>query len=146
MTAELRGIVPLVIAAVEATDVLVGDGEQPAGSGWQGAPGASEFVPYVSVHPVPGGGLDGPLGAPHTDADVVVQLTCVGASRAQCELVADRARTATVGTHPVFDGAAVTLISIDTLAGARRDDTVEPAVWISTDRIRVHVTPDLSGS
>lgn len=146
MTAETRGIVPLVIAQVAGTGVLVDDGKQPDGSGWQGASGASDFIPYVVVHPVPGGGLDGSLGDPHADAEVVVQLTCVGASRAQCELVADRARTATVGTHPVLDGAAVTLISIDTLAGARRDDTVEPAVWISTDRIRVHVTPDPSGS
>jgi hypothetical protein len=38
-------------------------------------------------------------------------------------------------------GRAVCIVRVDALNGCRRDDTVEPVVFITTDRFRVTTTP-----
>lgn len=124
-----------------ATGVPVGRGDRPAETGWQGAPGQSVFVAYLELHPIPGGFLDGPLGCPDDDLDGIWQVTAVGGNQEQCELAADLARTALLTQIPTVVDRAVCRVSIDLLSGARRDDTVTPPVWISTDRFRFSTTP-----
>lgn len=133
-----------VLAALEATTVLVGDADpKPPGYGWQGTPGQSVFVPYMVLYPIPGGTFDGSIGDPNDDAQLLYQVTCVGSTRTQCEWVLDKALGALVGQSPVIAGRSLMRSIESDMAGGgvRRDDTVQPAVFISTPRFRLWTTP-----
>lgn len=134
-------ITDLCVDFLEAIDGdhLVGRGQQPKGSGWQGDLGNSPFVAYVTLHRV-GGDLDGSIAEPLEDLELVYQPTCTGATEAQCELLNDKVREAMADlTNWVTDGRYATLVSVD-LLDLRRDDTVEPSVFMSRDRFRVFLT------
>jgi hypothetical protein len=123
--------------------------ENPSGTGWgwQGDPGASKFMPYCIVYPLAGGVFDGPLGCPDDDASLTWQVTCVGATRAQCEWAADKANEILIGQPLTVAGRFISRVWADMAGGgARRDDTVQPPVFIATPRYRVESTPMPSGS
>lgn len=139
-----------VLALARATGIPVGDGvkaEGGADAGWQGAPGQSSFVGYAVLHHIEGGRTYGTIAGPNENADLLYQVTCVGATRAQAEQVADDLREALELQYPqLADAREVMLLTVDFLGGARRDDSVSPAVWITTDRFRVMTTPGNAGS
>lgn len=117
------------------------------GWGWQGTPGDSEFRPYCIVYPLPGGLFDGPLGCPDDDASLVWQVTCVGATRGQCEWVADQVAAVLIGQTLNVANRFIFRIWADMAGGGvRRDDTVQPPVFIATPRYRVDSTPLAPGS
>ena len=137
-----RTLTDALVAVLTAAGLLVGDGAQPAGSGWQGEPGLSQFVPYCILHAIPGGITDGTIANPDEDAQNLHQATCVGATRQQAEWVADVARGALTAPQAVtVAGRFVAIVSVDQLGGCRRDETVEPVVWMTADRFRVLSTP-----
>lgn len=136
-----RSVSDAVIAALLADGLLVGDGEKPDGGGWQGTPGQSTFNKYVTVHPLLGGIVDGTIGDVHADAELVYQFTAVGSTRAMCEAVADHARLSILTSPLTIPDRTVMLVAIDLTGGARRDDTVQPAVWMSAERYRLFTTP-----
>lgn len=139
-----------ILALARSTDIAVGDGVKERGAeaaGWQGVPGQSSFVGYAVLHSIEGGRTYGPIAEPNNDADQLYQVTGVGSTRQQAEQVADDLREALEGQYPqIADAREVMLITVDFLGGARRDDTVSPAVWITTDRFRVMTTPATTGS
>jgi hypothetical protein len=118
--------------------------QEPGGKGWgwQGTPGLSAFKPYVIVQPLPGGMFDGPLGCPDDDASLIWQVTCVGATRAQCEATADRVNSLLIGQPVTVADRFISRMWADMAGGgARRDDTVQPPVFIATPRYRADSTP-----
>lgn len=141
MIVTTGGVIDAVIAALEAGSIMVGDGEQPLGSGWAGAPGASAFTPYVTLYVVDDGMVDGTLGTPHDGGQIVFQPTCVGATRQQASWMGDTVRELMLTALPSSDTHTAMLVSVDGLSGARKDDTIEPPVWIVTDHYRVHLSP-----
>jgi hypothetical protein len=136
-----------IVAALTSAGLLVGDGEAPTTGGWQGTPMASPFVPYVDVHPIPGGFSDGTISTPDSDAGALYQLIAVGATRAQAEAIGDDVRAAMVAfTFTPTNGRAVSLVRLEMLGGAMRDDSirgnaVQPSVWIVSDRYRIFTVP-----
>lgn len=117
------------------------------GWGWQGVPGQSTFKRYCGVYPLAGGEFHGPLGCPDDDASLTWQVTCVGATRAQCEATVDRVNELLIGQPLVVAGRHISRVWADMAGGgARRDDTVQPPVFIATPRYRVESTPDPGGS
>jgi hypothetical protein len=115
--------------------------------GWQGAPGSSKFRAYYIVYPLPGGLFDGTLGCPDDDASLIWQVTCVGATARQCEAAADRANSVLVGQPLTIAGRYVTRVQADMAGGGvRRDDTVQPPVFIATPRYRIDSVPLGGGS
>jgi hypothetical protein len=135
---------PLTNAVISAlSGFTVGDGEAPAAGGWQGSPEVSPFTPYVVVHSMPGGTTDGTMAAPNIDAAVDYQTTCVGATRAQAEEIADDVRDVMLDAALTLAGGLRVVIHrrLDFLGGALRDDTVQPALYIVPDRYRVFTTP-----
>jgi hypothetical protein len=135
-------ITAAIIARLEAASLLVGDGEAPASGGWSGSPGQSTFVGYVDVHPIAGGDVDGTLAAPNSDAAPDYQLISVGATRAQAEFIGDDVREAMLSTALTDpSGRSIALLRIDMLGGCIRDDTVQPAVFMVSDRYRVLTVP-----
>lgn len=123
------------------------------GWGWQGAPGTSTFRPYRIVYPLPGGifyGDDlGTLCEPSDDSSLIWQVTCVGRDRPQCEAIVDDANDLLVerAADLVIPNRYVQRIYADMAGGgARRDDEVQPPVFIATPRYRVLTTPTAGGS
>lgn len=114
----------------------VGDGEAPDDGGWQGAPGQSDFVAYLVLHMLTGGSTDGSLGDPQCDAAIAFQVTAVGYTREQCEDAAGSARDALYESPIDVDGRGAEHVRDDGWGGARRDDTVDPSLFISTERYR----------
>lgn len=152
--AELASLNAHTSAIVDALDGVVytfdgGAPQNPGGQGWgwQGDPGDSKFKPYCIVFPLPGGIFDGPLGCPDDDASLIWQVTCVGRDRPQCESIADRVNATLIGQPLSIPGRFVTRVRADMAqGGARRDDTVQPPVFIATPIIRVDSVPLGGGS
>lgn len=142
--ASTRTHTDAVIAKLAAAGLTVGDGQDPtAAHGWQAAVGTSVFVPYVIVYPIPGGTFDGTLADHSDDADLVWQLTCVGATRAQAEYVVDAALAALVAQPLAVAGRSIGKVSADAPGGGvRRDDTAAGVpLFIATPRVRAMSYP-----
>lgn len=120
-----------------------GDAEAPTGAGWQGGPpGVSDFFGYGIVYALDVS-LDGPIDeSSNDDGDFYVQVTAVGATRAQAELVADIAKGRLLSKAITIAGRAVNTVHLtDNAGGTRRDDTVQPGLFIATPRFRINTTP-----
>ncbi len=135
-----RALTAAVQTVLTNAGLLVGAGEAPTGSGWQGDPSASAFKPYVALYPM-GGRLDGSIDYGAEDVDAMFQLTCVGSTQEQAEWCADTARVALLSTNPTVDGRFIGLVSVDSLGTAVRDDHVQPPVWFIADRFAVMTSP-----
>lgn len=117
------------------------------GWGWQGKPGESAFKPYRVLYPIIGGTFEGPLGCPSDDASLIYQVTCVGRDRPQCEWIVDNTNDLLVEQPLTVAGRSIMRVWCDMAGGgARRDDTVQPPVFIATPRYRVESTPVSGGS
>lgn len=149
--ADLAKFHPHTTAIVDALDADpdfftfdAGLPQEPGGKGWgwQGTPGGSAFKPYVGVFPLPGGVFDGTLGCPDDDASLIWQVTCVGATRAQCEATVDRVNSILIGQPLTVPDRWISRVWADMAGGgARRDDTVQPPVFIATPRYRAESSP-----
>jgi hypothetical protein len=129
-----------IVHALESGGLTVGDGEKPDGAGWQGTPGQSTFTPYVVV--VSFGGMSGgTIRHPDSDTEAIYQLSSVGATRSQAELVADEARTVMLEWPWTVAGRAIQLVRVDAYGGAFREDLGAPPLWSVPDRYRVFTTP-----
>lgn len=143
-----RDITNALLTILEGTAATVGDGEMPAGAGWQGSPGASQFVGFIVIRSYTGGMTRtlgrGTITSPDSDALSYYELLGVGATRDQAELLGDLARRHLVGARPTVPGRSIQSIAVEELGGTERDDTTEPGeprVWISADLICVSSTP-----
>lgn len=137
---QSRPLTAAVVALLEAADLIVAAGHQPAAGGWQATPANSTFKPYVVVWPL-SGDLDGSIAVGHEDAQVIYQLSCVGASIEQAEWTADTARTALLTGPLALTGRSAPLVTIEELGGAMRDDKTQPPVWWIADRYSILTTP-----
>lgn len=129
-----------VVAALEAAALLVGRGQQPAGSGWQGEPGQSEHVGYVVVYPSPGL-TDGNIADPHEYLDYTVQATCVAATQEGAEAVMDLVKSALVGARLAVAGRSSYPVYLLLDLPVRRDDQIAPPVHYSVAQFRVRTQP-----
>lgn len=123
-----------LVAKLIDAGLVVGDAADPDDPfGWQGVPGQSRFIPYAVVYPLDHL-YDGSLGCPDTDSDLSWQVTCVGSTREQCDWVRAEVAAALIGQTLTVAGRSVPRIRPDGGAGTRRDDTVQPPVFIATPR------------
>ncbi len=129
-----------LLAGLQAAGLTVGDGEKPAGTGWQGTPGQSTFNGYLILYPF-GGSLDGGLANPDEDADARYHIQANGATRQQCEHLQDAARVAMAAMTLTVAGRKVIQLRIDLLGGCARDDSVQPPLWIGFDRYACWTVP-----
>lgn len=134
-----------VIAALEALGVVVGDAEAPEN--------AEDLIDsgqgYVVVYPISGGRLSGTLGNPDRDAELVYQVTCVGASREQARWLADKTLELLQTTLAV-PNRHVPRVALDMAGGfggrsggtgVERDERRTPPVFWTAPRFRVFSTP-----
>lgn len=128
-----------VAAALEAIGLAVGRGEEPAGAGWQGEPGDSEFTPYAVLYPTPGI-PDGDLADPNEYIDYSCQATCVAATQEGAEAVADAVKTL-VGQRLAVVGRFVYPVTLILDRPASRDDSVKPVIHYAIVQLRFRTGP-----
>lgn len=106
----------------------------------------STAVPYLIVTPSPGGVLDGTLGAPDDDGDLVVLVTSVtdrqadGQGARQCQVLQRITQQAVLGGLTV-EGRTVLRARLDIPGGVALDRESEPARFFAVDRYRIATTP-----
>lgn len=134
MLADPRTHNDAFVALVASAGVVVGDATAPTvDHGWVGTPGQSNFVPYCVVYPLMQG-FDGSLGSPDNDSTLAWQVTCVGSTREQCDWVKAKVDSVVIGAQLDVAGRFVPRVYAEGGAGTRRDDTVQPPVFIATPR------------
>lgn len=141
-----RLLTDAILAALAADDIIVGDNTKPpedqAVCGWDGTPGESDFIPYVVVWPLPGGVTSGTILHEHADAFPIYQITSIGATREQCEWLADKVRViAEQRSSWSPPGRTVMQVRVDQFGGATPDHTAQPPVHMCPDRYRPITTP-----
>lgn len=130
-----------MLGVLELVGLRVGDGEKPADSGWAGVPGSSKFRGYCVVHPAGAFEIDGTLDEPSDDVWPLVQVTAFGATRQQCEEIADDARAAVLAGSFAVAGRALGRWRIDLVGVVMRTDDVQPPIFMAPDRYTVYTTP-----
>lgn len=144
MLADPRTHNDAFVALVQSAGVVVGDATAPTvDHGWAGTPGQSDFVPYCIVYPLTQG-FDGSLGCPDVDSTLAWQVTCVGSTREQCDWVKGKVDSVVVGAQLVVNSRFVPRIYAEGGTGTRRDDTVQPPVFIATPRYTAMTFPSAS--
>jgi hypothetical protein len=116
-----------VYDALTNAGLFVGRGVKPDGSGWQGEPSATVYVPYVVLYPSPGM-TDGDLCDVNEYLDYQVQATCVAATQEGAEAVADQVKTVLAGRRLAVTGRSLYPMQILSDRPATRDDQVAPPV------------------
>jgi hypothetical protein len=138
--APARAHTDAFVALLEDADLLVGRGEQPPASGWQGEEGRSEFRPYVVLYPSPGT-PDGNVAEPYEYLDYTVQATVVAATQEGAEAAMDRTKTALVGVRPAVADRSSYRIQLLVDRPASRDDTLAPPLHYAVAQFRVRTQP-----
>lgn len=124
------------VAALDTAGVIVGDAGapvKPTKFAWQGTPGRSTFLPYAVVYELDQT-FDGGLGCSDSDSDFSWQVTCVGSTRAECSGVRHAVNTALIGQSLTVAGRSVLRVRSDGGSAIRRDESVNPPLFISTPR------------
>lgn len=127
-----REHVNAVVALLEATHITTAVSEAPA---------AAE-PPFVVVHPSAGLEVAENLKSPVGDLVVDFQLTCVGESAEQALWCSDKARAAINRVIPTVSGRVCWPIWADEQPQpVRRDDAVNPPLFVATSRWSLRSTP-----
>lgn len=127
-----------VVAALEGAGLVVGRGirnTEPDGSGDTIPP------PCAIVHPLPGGDRYGTLDDWAKHADMMYQVTCVGATQSQAEWVRDQTEVLLDGI--VVDGRHIDIVKVEDGADAvDRDDSIHgDTMFTAMPRYRVSSSP-----
>lgn len=135
MTLADPGTHTTAVAALLRTEgIVTGDAGAPTVKhSWQGTPGRSTFIPYVIVYRLEQS-FDGSLGCPDSDSDFIWQVTCVADTRAACDTLHAAVNEALVGATLTVSGRSVPRVRSDGGPGPRRDESVNPPLFISTPR------------
>lgn len=145
---------PFTAAVLDACRSLgkpVGDADVPEiAYGWDGQPSSpgSSFTPYLVVYPQAATVSSGPIASPSADWQLPYVLTSYGATREQCEWLADRARNAIRSlkdTTMAGGDGQYTVIKAGTasIGTVSRQDVTDPPFFAQTDTVVVWVSKEL---
>lgn len=137
---EVSATTDAVLVRLATSGVAVGDGRKPDDAGWQGTPGASEFVTYCVLYPLNHlrDGPDASIADRHSDPQHRYQLTTVGIDRVTTEMAQDLAAAVLLnGVALSITGRAHVQTIHETAVGVTADETTNPPLFIGVDRYRV---------
>ena len=130
-TVESRVHAAGVLAAMATTGRPVGDGE---------APTKTDF-PYLVLHDITGGLLDGPIADPDADVAWAYQVDAVGLTADQSRWMADKATTA-LGNVTVAGRTVMRNERVGGTGRTRREDGLgEPTIFTHVAVWHLHTTP-----
>lgn len=126
-----------ILAALNTTTLVVGDGVAPRGAGK-----AELDPPYIVLYPLVGGSFDGPIDDSQADVVLPYQITSVGITRSQCQVALDIARTVMKRESITITGRRVRDVRlINPISGVVRDDDLANPLHYGYDRYEVDTTP-----
>lgn len=115
----------------------VGDGAPPPGSG-------EERYPFTTLYAIPGGSFPAGILETHgNQAEVVIQLSCVGRRRDQADALLDRCRTAFLDHDIPIPVAGHRVLLREPYAGTGGiDSSGQPPhrLFTATERFRIQVS------
>lgn len=126
-----------LLAALDPAPFSVGDGVAP-----RNADKTELDPPYAVLYSLPGGRFDGPLSDSQADVTLVYQITGVGETRRQAQIVIDVCRdlmkkaNVTVTNRRVRD-----LKHLTPNSGVIRDDDLPNPLFYGYDRYELDTTP-----
>lgn len=134
MTVVQRAPETLAVLALLRGELVVGDAARP--ENWASSSGGYAVLYPLSVP------TDGPVSDPYADAESEYQVTAVGVTRAQAQIVADKARTLML-TAPLTipDRVLMQPVEWSDSRGVERDDDVSPPLFYAIDRYMIRTTP-----
>lgn len=147
-----RPLTGLLLSTLDtALEQPVGDMVIPQGGGWSGVPNApgATFTPYVVLVTLTASRSTGPMGASQADWQMTYMVESFGASREQCEWMADHARSAldvlakqqiVLGT----DTYKVQQVRVDSIGAVNRVAVTEPAFYGQQDGLSLWLSKELS--
>ena len=129
----------------------VGDADHPEEQwGWSGTPGdpGSRFTPFSIITPGSASNISGPISDTHADWQLHYSVSSFGASRQQCEWIADHARSAMMslrdkqidgldGTYKILQ---VRVVSVGTVM---KSENLEPHTMGQSDMFSVWLSKEL---
>ncbi len=130
MTVDLDAHTQAVVDMLDTAGLLVGRGKAPDGAGWPGAPGQSQFAPYVIVWRIGAADLSAPyLGGGYDEARPLFHIRTVGATPTEADVTLDAVNTAMLGQTVTVSGRRVWRVIYDTSITTTRDTDVTPPVY-----------------
>ncbi len=126
-----------LLAALNTTTLVVGDGEAPRNVDKSEIP-----PPYIVLYPLVGGDQSGPLSDSQVDVILPYQITAVGTTRQQAQVALDIARDVmkkeniTIPNRSVMD-----LRLLNPISGHIRDDDLPNPLHYGYDRYELETTP-----
>jgi hypothetical protein len=133
MTAVARAPETLAVLTLLRTQLTVGDGTRP--TGWASAAG------YAVLYPL-GVPADGPVADAYADTQSEYQITAVGETRAQAQILADHARVLMLtGSLSIPGRALMQPVEWSESRGVDRDDDTSPPLFYAIDRYVIRTTP-----
>ena len=130
-----------IVAAIAVSGLPVVAGDLPDGGGWLGAPGASDFQPYVVVHALPGDQVDGTAAEPTVDTTRLWQVKSVAPTPEGAARTGDLA-IATLAEHLTITVRSVLRLRPVGGGGVFIDEEPSPPLWVRFDRFSLTTTPD----
>ena len=124
-TVAERPVTVAIIAHLASLGVSVGDGRAPAG--------ASPAFPYIVVYPLDSPERSGPMSDGQADVDHNIQLTTVGVTQEQCQLLLDDGRARMRDDTLTVPSRIVHLVEVEAGAGVERDDDESPPLFYCVD-------------
>lgn len=126
-----------ILALLRTTTIEIGDGEMP-----RGADKSETDPPYAALYPLIGGQFDGPLSDSQADVTLLYQITAVGQTRQQAQVIIDITRAIMQRENLSITGRAVRDIRLVTPnSGLVRDDDLPNPLFYAYDRYEVDTTP-----
>ena len=124
----------LLLAILGSLNKPVGDGVIPIGAAWQGEPNQSVFVPFMVLSTLTASRSGGPIADPQADWLLPYLVQSFGATRSQCEWMADHARQVLAGLEQEIitldvHTYLVQQIRVDSIGGVNRNDVTDPPTW-----------------
>lgn len=144
-TTFYRGpLTTILLTALASLNKPVGDGTIPPAGGWTVHPDGADstFTPYVVLATVTASRSSGPIAQSQADWQIPYLLSSTGASRDQCEWMADHARGAVSSlAHNTYtlgpNRYKVQQIYVSSIGGINRFDISNPPFWFSQDGFSV---------
>lgn len=151
-TLQRRPLTNLLLTTLNAQlSVPIGDMVIPAGAGWDGVPNApgATFNPYVVLVTLTASRSTGSFGDSQSEWQLAYMLESFGASREQCEWMADSARTAlNVLAKQVItlgpDQYRMQQVRVDSIGAVNRVAVTEPAFYGQQDGISLWLSKELA--
>ena len=126
-----------ILALLNTTTINVGDGQMPRGVNKE-----EVLPPYAALYPIVGGTFDGPLSDTQADVSLIYQVTAVGDTRQQAQVIIDIIRVVMQRENLIITGRAVRDIRLVTpFSGVIRDDDLPNPLFYGYDRYEVDTTP-----